>query len=71
MLKMNKQTRFERVVSQGKEKALLKMKEMSKNADYIANVKYDIVKVSRGFVEIIAYGTAIYLKNGSNQHSDQ
>jgi len=52
---------FERLTDRARREAILRMREDSKSADAILNMRLHTSEVGRNQVEVIAYGTAIYL----------
>jgi len=60
---------LESILDRGRREAILRMKEQSKNASYIINVRFETSVISEVIagkalkVEICAYGTAIYIQN--------
>lgn len=54
-------TTFESLLDRARREAVLRMKEQGARADMIVKTRLETTEISPGVVEIVAYGTAVYL----------
>jgi uncharacterized protein YbjQ (UPF0145 family) len=55
-------TTFESLLDRARREAVLRMKDSGTGADMIVKTRLETTEISPGVVEIVAYGTAVYLK---------
>lgn len=54
-------TTFESLLDRARREAILRMKEQGGKADMIVKTRMETTEISPGVVEVVAYGTAVYL----------
>lgn len=54
-------TTFESLLDRARREAILRMKAQGEKADMIVKTRMETTEISPGVVEVVAYGTAVYL----------
>ena len=57
-----KLTAYEGLLDRARREAVLRMREQAEQADMIVQSRLETSEIGDGMVEIVAYGTAVYLK---------